>query len=88
MAVRESTLVDSLYALLNASSVAHNKLLHVPLVVNIGQVWHHVSDNFEACILTVVKTLAHCTHSVSSETKEQTFNVCPLKLRLKVRIFE
>ena len=43
-----------------------SKALHVALPAHVGQVWHHVSNDLETCILGQVEALTHCCNCVAS----------------------
>ena len=58
--------MSQLLAIKKNVTATHDKLLHVPLVVHIGQVWHHVGHDFEPSVFAVVKALAHGPHRVAS----------------------
>lgn len=49
----------------SVSVCTYNKLLDIPLHADVGQVWHHVGDHFEAGVLCQVERLAHSSHCVA-----------------------
>ena len=49
------------------ASFTYYELLHVSLEVHVGQVWHHVGHDLEACILGLLEALAHGTDGVAPE---------------------
>ena len=42
-----------------------SEALHVTFPAHVGQVWHHVSNDFETCILGQVETFTHCCNCMA-----------------------
>ena len=47
------------------------KLLQIALESHVGQVGHHVCDDFEAAIFGQMKRLQHCRHRVTTGKNQQ-----------------
>ena len=48
------------------NTTTYDELQHISLVVNIREVRHHMCDNFEASVFTVMEALTDSAHSVAS----------------------